>query len=102
MDFTQTKRFKRCGPAVQARLRRLNPNYKEGDRLRGWHPAHSARFMRVLHGVMGKRLFIAAFGRAKWNELAANPYYIIKHGKRAYMRYVAIEDHCQSPAHKKE
>ncbi len=43
MDLAAVLAERKIGPAVAARILRLNPNYREGYRVRGCHPRPSIR-----------------------------------------------------------
>ena len=76
-------------PEVRARLRRLNPNYQEGDLIRGWHPAWQAKRLFWLD-IVPKSKFIRAHGREAWQALP--PGAIRKNGKRCYIERRVVED----------
>jgi hypothetical protein len=75
-------------PHVIDRIVRLNPNPKEGEMLRGWHPARHVG--RMWHrDVIGKGAFIRKYGRIEYELLPEQA--IIKDGKRVYiMRQYAL------------
>lgn len=79
-------RHHRCGPEVAARIRRLNPRgLQEGDYPRGWHPSETWRSLSWSRGLapIGKREFIARYGREAWRRL--EPFDLCKIGRRRRM-----------------
>jgi hypothetical protein len=56
-------------PAVRARIVRLNPRWSFGERVRGWHPAHTRRGQALINDLVSKGEFIRRFGRPAWESL---------------------------------
>lgn len=78
------------GEAVRARVLRLNPNPRDGEILRGWHPAPTAARFCLYNDVVSKRAFIRKHGRDAWDRLPRDA--IHRDGRRAYVTRYAIED----------
>jgi len=76
-------------PAVKSRIVRLNPNLfvspemYQGVRLRGFHPAATAWRECMCFDVMGKREFVARYGRMAWKYLPESAKH--RNGRRCYV-----------------
>lgn len=88
--YTPAKWWSRRSPSVQARIKRLNPRLGEGEIPRGWRPAPTLHSIRMSHQVIGKREFIARFGRAAFDDM--NPRSLHRSGKRVYVSLLAVID----------
>jgi hypothetical protein len=78
------------GSRVRERILRLNPSIKEGECIRGWHPAPTLKNLDITRGVMGKREFIRKFGREALAKVPRHCFW--KSGKRTYIVIEAIQD----------
>ena len=90
-EIARVMKERGIGETVRYRALRLNPGHREGDVLRGWHPAPTLHSMRFVQDVVGKREFISRFGRDAWGQLLKSS--IVKNGRRAYVKRYAVEDH---------
>lgn len=75
-------------PNVRRRILRLNSTINEGARIRGYHP--HARWSNWITGHIGKREFIAKFGREAWAMLPR--YCIVQKGHRKSVTREAVFD----------
>lgn len=84
MVFASFERFlSQRSPSVRERIERLNPNRKQGERIRGWHPTGDEKFYRRL---IGKQEFLKRYTREQWAALPNGLKY--KYGRR---KYIALE-----------
>lgn len=81
--------YSRRGPAVRARLERLNPHGLKVFHIpRGWHP-----HQRINHfewHTMPVREFISRFGRAAYDSLP--PRDVLRQGHRKAVAYRALHE----------
>ncbi len=89
MVFEAAMERKGMAPEVRARIRRLNTNYREGDVIRGYHPAWQAS-REYWRDIVSKSRFIRNYGRDAWAALPSGV--IRKNGKRCYVDRAAVED----------
>lgn len=89
VEFMQAVLTKRhCCPMVVERVLRLNPmGFDQGTIPRGWNRRLSPARCR---GAIGKRQFIAIFGRAAWEAIPDACLY--RQGRRVYVHREAVED----------
>jgi hypothetical protein len=73
------------------RILRLNPNLKQGTRLRGWHPTQTAKQNAAWHGWVSKGAFIREHGRETWEAIPNGAK--IKEGRRQYVSREFMDDH---------
>lgn len=76
---------KRMDENVRARIRRLNPNPQQGDRLRGWHPTRAV-YLRCDRDEISKGHFLRKYGRAAFEALPMR--LIRKEGRRVFLPYM--------------
>lgn len=76
-------------PEVRARVLRLNPDYHEGDRLRGHHPSPPKRYRWDMNGL-SQGEFIRRHGRDAWRAIPNGLKY--KDGRRRWIDRRAMQD----------
>lgn len=73
----------RHAPQIAERIIRLNPRYGEGERVRGWHPAPTAK--RAIHlDVVSRVVFEKRWGKGSANRLCPNAFVKVG-GKRRWI-----------------
>jgi len=82
---------KGMGAAVKARILRLNPTIEEGGKIRGWHPAPTAKEQFFLRAIFGKGWVIRNYGREQWDKLKEAGL-TVKYGKREYAAQEGLID----------
>lgn len=82
---------KGMGATVKARILRLNPTIEEGGKIRGWHPAPTAKEQFFLRAIFGKGWVIRNYGREQWDKLKEAGL-TVKYGKREYAAQEGLID----------
>jgi hypothetical protein len=81
---------KKISPKIIARVMRLNPVWREGERLHGWHPGHTVHRFCFIRNVVPLTEFSKKYPASLWRHF--KPDCFIKHGKRKYLRREVMED----------
>lgn len=89
-ELEERLRSRGVGRAIIDRVLRLNPNPREGQRLRGIHFKQTYRVRRFFMDFVSKGEFIRQYGRPVWDRIPMA--YIEKDGKRSYVSRRAVED----------
>lgn len=92
IDLEAAMERKGMSENVRARIRRLNPNPQEGERMRGWHPTRTAR-NSIHRDVCSRQTFEKRWGKGSAQRLP--PGALVKAGGRR--RWISGMAYVQGP-----
>lgn len=90
MNLEQVLIQRKITPAVRERILRLNPNPREGQLLRGYHPNNHFRYWRYTLDCVPKGEFIRKHRRKAWDALPNGLKY--KDGRRRWVSRKTLLD----------